>query len=108
MQVFGPTVRFNVQVTSSRHSYEAFRENWLLCERLGYDVAYSVDHYVSGQPSHPIFEGPTVLSAMLAQKWKSGGGVADSGEAVRAGQIRSFKIVQIDAEKKRIDLELQP
>jgi len=45
---------------------------------------------------------------MLAQKWKSGGGVADSGEAVRAGQIRSFKIVQIDAEKKRIDLELQP
>jgi len=47
------------------------------------------------------------LSAMLAQKWKSGGGVADSGEAVRAGQIRSFKIVQIDAEKKRIDLELR-
>jgi len=45
---------------------------------------------------------------MLAQKWKSGGGAADSGETVRAGQVRSFKIVQIDAEKKRIDLELQP
>jgi len=48
------------------------------------------------------------LTSMLAQKWKSGGGAAESGEAVRAGQIRSFKIVQIDAEKKRIDLELQP
>ena len=47
------------------------------------------------------------LSAMLAQKWKSGGGAADSGDAIRAGQIRSFKIVQIDPEKKRIDLELQ-
>jgi len=50
----------------------------------------------------------SALSTMLAQKWKSGGGAADSGETVRAGQVRSFKIVQIDAEKKRIDLELQP
>jgi small subunit ribosomal protein S1 len=47
------------------------------------------------------------LTSMLAQKWKSGGGAAESSEAVRAGQIRSFKIVQIDPEKKRIDLELQ-
>jgi small subunit ribosomal protein S1 len=47
------------------------------------------------------------LTQMLTQKWKSGGGAAESGEAIRAGQIRSFKIVQIDAEKKRIDLEMQ-
>ena len=47
------------------------------------------------------------LTQMLAQKWKSGGGAAESGEGVRAGQIRSFKIVQIDLEKKRIDLALQ-
>ena len=46
------------------------------------------------------------LTQMLAQKWKSGGGAAESGEGVRAGQIRSFKIVQIDPEKKRIDLEM--
>ena len=49
----------------------------------------------------------SALSAMLAQKWKSGGGSAESGESVRAGQIRSFKIVQIDAEKKRVELKLQ-
>jgi small subunit ribosomal protein S1 len=48
------------------------------------------------------------LTSMLAQKWKSGGGAAESGEDIRSGQIRSFKIVQIDAEKKRIDIELQP
>jgi small subunit ribosomal protein S1 len=47
------------------------------------------------------------LTAMLTQKWKSGGGAAESVEAIRAGQIRSFKIVHIDAEKKRVDLELQ-
>ena len=44
---------------------------------------------------------------MLSQKWKSGGGTADAVEAIRAGQVRSFKITQIDAEKKRIELELQ-
>jgi len=47
------------------------------------------------------------LTAMLSQKWKSGGGTADAVEAIRAGQVRSFKITQIDAEKKRIELELQ-
>jgi small subunit ribosomal protein S1 len=47
------------------------------------------------------------LTQMLTQKWKSGGGTAESSEGIRTGQIRSFKIVAIDAEKKRIDLELQ-
>ncbi len=49
----------------------------------------------------------STLSAMLAQKWKSGGGSAESGDSIRAGQIRSFKIVHIDPEKKRIELQLQ-
>ena len=48
------------------------------------------------------------LTAMLTQKWKSGGGTAEAPEGVRAGQVRSFKITQIDLEKKRIDIELQP
>jgi small subunit ribosomal protein S1 len=49
------------------------------------------------------------LTAMLAQKWKTGGSTAtaDPG-AVRAGQIRSFKIVNLDAVQKKIELELQP
>jgi small subunit ribosomal protein S1 len=46
------------------------------------------------------------LTAMLTQKWKSGG-ATESGEGIRSGQIRSFKIVQIDPEKKRIELEVQ-
>jgi small subunit ribosomal protein S1 len=48
------------------------------------------------------------LTAMLAQKWKTGGG-ASAGDAgqVRTGQIRSFKIASLDLEKKKIELELQ-
>jgi small subunit ribosomal protein S1 len=48
------------------------------------------------------------LTAMLSQRWKSGGGGdAVAAEAPRAGQVRSFKILSIDAAAKRIDLELQ-
>jgi len=47
------------------------------------------------------------LGAMLNAKWK--GGPANSTakpEAARAGQIRSFKIVKLDAAAKKIELEL--
>ena len=47
------------------------------------------------------------LSSMLQSKWKGGqGGSAARREAPRSGQIRSFRIVKLDAAGKRIDLEL--
>jgi small subunit ribosomal protein S1 len=46
------------------------------------------------------------LSAMLAQKWKSGPSVSSSPSAVKAGEVRSFKITNLDPGQKRIDLEL--
>jgi len=59
--------------------------------------------------------GPVDLSAfsnMLASKWKGAGtapGAADPAprrEVLKAGQIRSFRISRLDAEKKKIELEL--
>jgi small subunit ribosomal protein S1 len=47
------------------------------------------------------------LTAMLSQRWKSGGAETVAPEAPRAGQVRSFKILSIDAAAKRIELELQ-
>jgi small subunit ribosomal protein S1 len=47
------------------------------------------------------------LSSMLQSKWKgSQGGASARREAPRSGQIRSFRIVKLDAASKRIDLEL--
>ena len=55
----------------------------------------------------------SAMSAMLAGKWK--GGAASSGSAsesspqsepLRPSQIRTFRITKLDAEKKRVDLEL--
>lgn len=47
------------------------------------------------------------LTSMLEAKWKSGQATgAPRREPVRAGQIRSFRIVKLDAAAKRIELEL--
>jgi small subunit ribosomal protein S1 len=47
------------------------------------------------------------LSSMLQARWKGGASSGGSKrEAARAGQVRSFRIAQLDAAAKRIELEL--
>jgi small subunit ribosomal protein S1 len=47
------------------------------------------------------------LTSMLAAKWKGGaGGGGGKREAARAGQVRTFRIVKLDAASKKIELEL--
>ncbi len=46
------------------------------------------------------------LSAMLAAKWKQGGPKDAMPEPMRTGQIRSFRIRTLDADKRLIELEL--
>jgi len=48
------------------------------------------------------------LTSMLASKWKKGAaeGAPEKREPARAGQIRSFRIVRLDPEQKKIELEL--
>jgi small subunit ribosomal protein S1 len=49
----------------------------------------------------------TSLSSMLKAHWKGGAGAGGAKpEAVRAGQIRSFRITKLDASAKKIELEL--
>ncbi|MDE3165907.1 MAG: S1 RNA-binding domain-containing protein, partial [Acidobacteriota bacterium] len=45
------------------------------------------------------------LTSMLQQRWKGGSG-GSRGESARSGQIRSFRIVRLDAATKKIELEL--
>jgi len=48
------------------------------------------------------------LSSMLEARWKGGqgGGGGAKNEPVRTGQVRSFRIVKLDAATKKIELEL--
>ncbi|MBV8895671.1 MAG: 30S ribosomal protein S1 [Acidobacteriaceae bacterium] len=60
---------------------------------------------LSGTPAAAADVGS--LSAMLAAKWKQGGGGSERGkEGARAGQVRSFRIASLDPAKKLIELEL--
>jgi small subunit ribosomal protein S1 len=47
------------------------------------------------------------LGSMLQARWKAGAPAGEAKpEAVRAGQIRKFRIVKVDAATKKIELEL--
>jgi len=48
------------------------------------------------------------LTSMLQAKWKGGDGGSGSSkpEAARAGQVRSFRLVKLDAAAKKIEVEL--
>ena len=47
------------------------------------------------------------LSSLLSAKWKGKGPAAAAGpEALSAGQIRSFRIVAIEAEARRVEVEI--
>lgn len=46
------------------------------------------------------------LGAMLSARWKQGGPVGQDANAARAGQVRSFRISNLDAAKRLIELEL--
>ncbi len=48
----------------------------------------------------------SALGAMLAARWKSGSGSQPAAEAVKAGQIRSFRIVSLDPGPKKVELEM--
>ena len=45
------------------------------------------------------------LSSMLQARWKTGAGAPVKAEPARAGQVRSFRIVQIDRAAKKIVVE---
>jgi small subunit ribosomal protein S1 len=46
------------------------------------------------------------LSSMLNAKWKGGGAGESKPEAIRSGQIRSFRISRLDPAARKIELEL--
>jgi small subunit ribosomal protein S1 len=65
----------------------------------------------NAEPEEKVEAAPSAdlssLTSMLAAKWKSGGGSASGKrESARAGQVRTFRIVKLDAGAKKIELEL--
>jgi alkanesulfonate monooxygenase SsuD/methylene tetrahydromethanopterin reductase-like flavin-dependent oxidoreductase (luciferase family) len=99
MQIFGSTVRFGVQATTSRLSYADYLSHWLTCERLGYDIAYVTDHFVTESPElgpGSVFESTTLLSAMAAQTTRLRCGIMVAGNTFRNPGILAKTATTLD------------
>ena len=99
MQLFGNTIRFNVQATTGRVSFADYLANWQLCERLGYDVSYATDHFVMYSAETgpaPVLEGPTVLSAMAAHTSTMRCGLMVAGNTYRNPGVLAKIAVTLD------------
>jgi len=99
MQLFGDTIRFNIQATPTRISFADYLKNWQLCEELGYDVSYVTDHFVTYSPETgpgSVFEGPTLLSAMAAHSSRMRLGLMVAGNTYRNPGVLAKIAVTID------------
>ncbi len=99
MQLFGNTVRFGVQATPTRLSYSEYLSNWLMCEDLGYDIAYVTDHFSSYSPETgpaSVLESTTLLSAMAAQTSRMRCGIMVAGNTFRNPGILAKIVVTLD------------
>jgi small subunit ribosomal protein S1 len=79
----------------------------------GVQVHFNVAQPEQKQEQRTASVDVSALSSMLASKWKGGGAGPSTGgdsapkrEVPKTGQVRSFRITKLDAEKKKIDLEL--
>jgi alkanesulfonate monooxygenase SsuD/methylene tetrahydromethanopterin reductase-like flavin-dependent oxidoreductase (luciferase family) len=98
-QVFGNTIRFAVQATPSRLTYQDYLAHWLECERLGYDIAYVTDHFVVDSPEMgpgSVFESTTLVSAMATQTRRMRCGIMVAGNTFRNPGILAKIAVTLD------------
>jgi F420-dependent oxidoreductase-like protein len=62
-------IRFGVQTPPQHVTYQALRETWRLIDSLGYDTAWTFDHFmpILSDPSGPCYEGWISLAALAAE-----------------------------------------
>lgn len=81
----------------------------------GVQAHFNIAHVEQKQEQRAPSVDVSALSSMLASKWKGGGAGAgpqaggDSGpkrEVPKTGQVRSFRITKLDAEKKKLEIEI--
>jgi small subunit ribosomal protein S1 len=68
------------------------------------------DQRPTGASTRPESAGPKAdlssLTSMLQARWKGGASTTREAEPIQSGQIRTFRIANLDSSAKKIDLEL--
>jgi F420-dependent oxidoreductase-like protein len=78
-------IRFGVQTPPQNTTFPELRDAWKLIDQLGYDTAWTFDHFfaILSHPSGPCFEGWVSLSALMAATSRVKAGILVTGNTYR-------------------------
>jgi F420-dependent oxidoreductase-like protein len=78
-------IRFGVQTAPQNTTWEELLNTWKLVDSLGYDTAWTFDHFfpILSDPTGPCFEGWISLTALAAQSSRVHAGVLVTGNTYR-------------------------
>jgi F420-dependent oxidoreductase-like protein len=93
----GP-IRFGVQTGPQHVTYRQIADTWRLAEELGYDSAFTFDHFmpIRSDPNGACFEGWSLLAALAAQTRRLKLGVLVTGNIYRYPIVVAKMAVTID------------
>jgi F420-dependent oxidoreductase-like protein len=78
-------IRFGVQTPPQNTTFAEMRDTWKLIDQLGYDTAWTFDHFfpILSDPSGPCFEGWVSLTALMAATSRLKAGILVTGNTYR-------------------------
>ena len=78
-------IRFGVQTAPQNTTWEELRATWKLIDSLGYDTAWTFDHFfpILSDPSGPCFDGWISLTALAVESSRVRAGVLVTGNTYR-------------------------
>lgn len=91
-------IRFGVQTWTQRATWAELKETWKLIDALGYDTAWTWDHFypINGDVSDPCLEGWITLSALAAETSRVKVGVLVTGNTYRHPAVLAKMATTLD------------
>jgi len=91
-------IRFGVQTAPQNTSWNELRNTWKLIDGLGYDTAWTFDHFfpILSDPSGPCFEGWISLTALVAETTRIQAGVLVTGNTYRHPAVLAKMAATLD------------